>query len=112
MEPSTVASLLERLVQGGVPLLSLAFATISLIGIVYMYRSLAKAQAEKVKMAGEWRTQVESLLREMIDRGKDAQEVISGNTIAVKEMTAKMQQADNRLERLEREVSSLRTRSS
>ena len=104
---SKTVTLLERVIQGGVPLICLAVAAIFGVACFYLYRQNrglteeqlardAKAQQERAALEKDYREKVEALLREMLERGEDSQEIITNNTTAVRDMTAGLQQLTTR----------------
>lgn len=116
--------ILERILQGGVPLICLAVAVIFGVVAFWIYRQNvkltkdaikregeiakqqaereAKVQADRAALEKDYREKVEALLREMLERGEDSQQVITGNTEAVKDMTQGLQQLTTRIEYIER----------
>ena len=117
-------TVLERLIAGGVPLICLGVAVIFGLACFYLYRQNQRlqrdqlkreadvqkerlererdAQAERAALEKDYREKVEALLREMLDRGEDAQEVITSNTAMGQDMTQSLQQLTTRIEYVER----------
>lgn len=96
--------ILERIIEGGVPLICLAVAVVFAIAAAYQYRRNARQWQVNSELEREFRLKVEALLREMLDRGEDSQEALTSNTQAVRDMTQGMQQLTTRVEYVERAV--------
>lgn len=128
-------TVLERVIQGGVPLICLAVAAVFLVLAIWQWRknnnlvtinstlqaehsaaltalqsahaaAFSALQSEQaiahLTLEKEFRGKVESLLREMIDRGEDNQQVIANSTQATRDMTTGFQQLAGRIEYIER----------
>lgn len=67
---------------------------------------LGKKQDRIAELERGFRTDTERLLREMIERGEDASEVLNSNTQALKDMTSGLSQLTTRIEYIERKLNS------
>lgn len=95
-------SLLERAQAGGVPLICLAIAVVCGVGFYWQLRAnrqqtddaLAKAEAREAKQETDTKVRLaeqETLLREMLQRDREAQEGHAAATAAVQGFTRALQ---------------------
>lgn len=93
---SNTVSLLERILQGGVPLICLCVAVLCGAGFYWQLKRNTKQSEDAVQKAEaatrERVAETSALLREMLERDREAQEAQSAATAAVEGFTRALQE--------------------
>jgi len=102
---------LERILAGGVPLICLSLAVVFGVVAVWLFRrnhQLSEAAVTREKeLANERVSEQGALLREMLERDREAQEAQQAATTAVESFTTAIQDLREEVKEMRREIRDL-----